>query len=78
MTVPIQKLECSTGCQMDRIKFLAEQQFLDMNDILNNLQTEHIELCNILEYRLIPVLMDYANSGDLEARDLLIDLNTFL
>lgn len=78
MTVPIQKLECTTGCQMDRIKFLAEQQFLDMNDMLNNLQTEHIELCNILEYRLVPILMDYARSGDLDARDLLIELNTFL
>ena len=78
MTVPIQKLECSSGCQLDRIKFLAEQQYLDMNDMLNNLQTEHLELCNFLEFKVLPYLVDYAHAGDVEARDILIELNTFL
>lgn len=77
MTVNPQALNCNTGCQLDRMKFLYEQQFLDMNDMLNNLQTEHLELCNYIETQLIPYLEYYA-PNDPAALDLLIEMKTFV
>jgi hypothetical protein len=78
MTTDFQKLDCKQGCQLERMKFLNEQQFLDMNEMMNNLQTDHIDLCNILEFMVIPYLEYLAVSGDEEARDILIELNPFI
>lgn len=78
MTTDFQRLDCTTGCQLERMKFLNEQQFLDMNEMLNNLQTDHIDLCNIIEFMVIPVLEDYATRGDNEARDILEELYPFV
>lgn len=72
-----QLLNCNTGCQLDRMKFLYEQQFLDMNDVLNNLQTEHIELCNYIEAVLIPYL-EYAAQVDEEASYILKEIYSFV
>lgn len=77
MTINPQLLNCTTGCQLDRMKFLYEQQYLDMNDMLNNLQTEHLTLCNYIEAILIPYLQYHAPT-DQEANDILIELNTFV
>lgn len=78
MTTDFQRLDCKTGCQLERMKFLNEQQFLDMNEVLNNLQTDHIDLCNIIEFGVIPYLEEYAERGDEEARELLMDLYPFV
>lgn len=77
MATDPQLLNCNSGCQLDRMKFLYEQQFLDMNDMLNNLQTEHIELCNYLEGVLIPFLEYYADKDD-EANYILREIYTYL
>lgn len=74
MSVPIHKLECSTGCQGDRLKFLFEQYALDMDEVLNNLQTDHIELCLLVEEMILPYLEFHASRGDEEASDILIEL----
>lgn len=78
MSTDFQRLDCNSGCQLDRMKFLNEQQFLDMNDMLNNLQTDHIDLCNIMEHLVIPVLEYYAIQGDLDAQDALTELYDFV
>lgn len=78
MSTDFQKLDCKQGCQLDRMKFLNEQQFLDMNEMLNNLQTDHLDLCNILEFNVIPYLEFLAAQGDEEARDNLNDLYPFI
>lgn len=78
MSTDFQRLDCKNGCQLERMKFLNEQQFLDMNEMLNNLQTDHIDLCNILEFNVIPYLESMAERGDQQARDNLIDLYQFI
>lgn len=78
MSVPIHKLECSKGCQGDRLKFLFEQYALDMDEVLNHLQTDHIDLCNIISEVVFPYLEYHANRGDEEARALMIELSPFL
>lgn len=77
MSVNPQTLNCNTGCQLDRMKFLYEQQFLDMNDMLNNLQNEHLELCNYIEKYLIPFL-EYYSYEDEEASLILKEIYTFV
>lgn len=74
MSVPIHHLDCRIGCQGDRLKFLFEQYALDMDEVLNNLQTDHIELCNLVEAAIIPYLEFHASRGDEEATDLIIEL----
>lgn len=78
MTIPIHKLDCKNGCQADRLKFLFEQYALDMDDMMNNLQTDHIDLCNIISEVVLPYLEYHANRGDEEARALTIELNPFI
>lgn len=78
MTVPIHRLDCKSGCQADRIKFLFEQYALDMDEVLNHLQTDHIDLCNILEEVVIPYLEFHAQRGDEEAQGIMIELNPFI
>lgn len=78
MSVPIHKLECSKGCQGDRLKFLFEQYALDMDEVLNHLQTDHIDLCNTIEQVVLPYLEFHASRGDEEAQALIIELNPFL
>ena len=78
MSIDFQRLDCKNGCQLDRMKFLNEQQFLDMNDMLNNLQEDHIELCNVMEFMVIPLLEFYYQRGDLDAADALHELYDFV
>ena len=78
MSTNFQRLECSTGCQLDRMTFLNEQQFLDMNAMLNNIQTDHLDLCYIMDTLVIPVLELYAHQGDKNAQDALNELYDFV
>lgn len=78
MSTDFQRLDCKSGCQLSRMQFLNEQQFLDMNDMLNNLQTDHIDLCNVMEAYVIPVLEYYSLKGDLDAQDALMELYDFV
>lgn len=77
MSTDFQRLDCKNGCQLDRMKFLNEQQFLDMNDMLNNLQTDHLDLCYIMDSLVIPLLEMYAHQGDDDAQDALNELYDF-
>lgn len=78
MTVPIHKLDCKTGCQGDRLKFLFEQYALDMDEVLNTIQTDHIDLCNIIAEVLVPYLEYHSHRGDEEAQALMIELSPFI
>lgn len=49
-----------------------------MNDMLNNLQTDYIELCNYIEDYVLPLMEYYAVKGDIDAQDCLTDLYDFV
>lgn len=78
MSTDFQRLDCKSGCQLSRMQFLNEQQFLEMNEMLNTLQTDHIDLCNIMETMVVPILEYYAERGDLDASDTLYELYDFV
>lgn len=78
MSTDFQRLDCNNGCQLSRMQFLNEQQFLDMNAMLNNIQTDHLDLCYIMDRMVIPLLEYYAQRGDLTAQDALNELYDFV
>jgi hypothetical protein len=72
------KLNCSGGCRMDKAKFVFEQIIRDNEAALNLMIAEDIELTNWINLMLVPYLADRQSKGDLEAGDLLYDLNNFV
>jgi hypothetical protein len=78
MTVPFQRLECSKGCCLDKVKHLAEQIFHEQDDLYNNLAEENISLGNFVVDEIMPYLEARAMSSDHKAQDLLIELNQLL
>ena len=78
MTVNFARLNCQTGCCLDKVKHLAEQIFHDQDDMYNNLAEENIELGNFVVDEIMPYLVNRAECGDFKAQDILIELMTVL
>jgi len=78
MPTNFQRLECSTGCCLDKVKHLAEQIFHTQDDAYNNLAAENIELGNFVVDDVLPYLEARAVSGDYAAQDLIISINHVL
>jgi hypothetical protein len=55
-----------------------EEHFLDQDDLINNLQNEHLSLLKYIRGELFPYLESLAVTGDESARDVLIDLSDFV
>jgi len=78
MSTNIQKLNCKTGCCLDKVKHLAEQVFHDQDEMYNNLAEENILLGNFVVDEIMPYLEARSVSHDHRAQDLLIELNHLL
>jgi hypothetical protein len=79
MSTNFDRLNCNTGCCLDKVKHLAEQIFHVQDDMYNNLAQENIELGNFVVDEIIPYLEARAQYRyDQSARDLLIELNQLL
>jgi hypothetical protein len=78
MSTNFDRLNCNTGCCLDKVKHLAEQIFHVQDDMYNNLAQENIELGNFVVDEIIPYLEARAQSNDHRAQDLLIELNQTL
>lgn len=77
-TKQFQRLECSKGCCLDKVKHLSEQIFNDQDNMYNELAEENIMLGNFVIDELMPYLEARAMSQDHKAQDLLIELNQLL
>ncbi len=78
MSTNFDRLNCNTGCCLDKVKHLAEQIFHVQDDMYNNLAQENIELGNFVVDEIIPYLEARAQSNDHRAQELLIELNQTL
>ena len=78
MTVNFQRLECKTGCCLEKVKHLSEQVFHEQDATYNLLASDHIALGNLTVDRIMPYLENRALSRDHAAQDLLIELVTLL
>lgn len=75
MGTDFKRLECTGGCCLEKVKHLAEQVFRQQDDMMNIAMAENIELGNFVGDFILPYLENRAESGDLAAMDLLLDLS---
>ncbi len=73
-----ERLECSKGCCLDKVKHLADQVYHEQDELYNILAEEHILLGNFVVDEIMPFLEYASGHGDMKANDLLIDLNLLL
>lgn len=71
-------LNCKKGCCRERLLDLAEQHFQEQDMVMNALANEHIMLVNLIDKEVIPYLDSLARSGDEWAKDLMIDLSSYV
>ena len=74
MNTNFDRLTCSKGCCLEKVKHLAEQVFNEQDTMYNLLAEENIELGNFVVDSILPYLENRALSNDHAAQDLLIDL----
>jgi len=74
MSTDFTRLNCTKGCCLDKVKFLAEKVFNEQDDMYNNLAEENIELGNFVVDHIMPYLEARSQSSDHRAQDLLIEL----
>lgn len=55
-----------------------EQHFNEQDMVMNTLATEHLHLINLIDKEVIPYLDSLARSGDEWAKDLMIDLSSYV
>lgn len=55
-----------------------EQHFQEQDVVMNALATEHLLLVNLIDKEVIPYLDSLARSGDEWAKDLMIDLSSYV
>lgn len=72
------QLHCKEGCCRDHLIDVFEQHFIEQDDVMNALGNEHLSLLMYIENEVMPYLQSYAGAGDEWARDLLIDLSTYV
>ncbi len=73
-----ERLECSKGCCLDKVKHLADQVYHEQDELYNILAEENIALGNWTVDELMPYLEARADARDHRAQDLLIELNQLL
>jgi len=78
MTVNFARLNCESGCCLDKVKHLSEQIFHQQDEMYNNLAEENIELGNFVVDAIMPYLEARAQSHDHKAQDLMVALMTLL
>lgn len=71
-------LNCKKGCCRERLLAISEQHFQEQDVVMNALATEHLHLINLIDKEVIPYLDSLARSGDEWAKDLMIDLSSYV
>lgn len=78
MSTEFNRLDCKSGCCLDKVKHLADQVFHEQDDMYNILAEEYILIGNFLVDELLPYLENKAVTGDTKAEELLFIAHALL